>query len=129
MSNGALVLGIAVLAIGGYVYYVRTQKHKALVEFTKANSETIDGELKLEDVVAYFKLQNLNQTQQTPFMAKPEGLKGLIDYIEKPGYQTLFVGVYGEASNELKPTRLFYAKSFDSKIVETFGSESLVILS
>ena len=63
MSNGALVLGIAVLAIGGYVYYVRTQKHKALVEFTKANCETIDGELKLEDVVAYFKLQNLKYYQ------------------------------------------------------------------
>lgn len=118
-----VAIGLGILAVGTIAYSLSKKKLPLL-------EETVDGSLKLEDVVAYFKTLNMVKGKQIPFLALPdaEKLAGTLHLrTNKP--KVLILGVYNEEKDELNPMKIVYADGFDEKIIEILGNEKLVILS
>lgn len=118
-----VAIGLGIIAVGTIVYSLSKKKGSLL-------KETVDGSLKFDDVVAYFKTLNMVKGKQIPFLALPHA-KQLKDTIQlrtnKP--KALILGVYDEGKDELNPMKIVYADGFDEKLVEVLGNEKLVVLS
>lgn len=115
-----ILIVVAVAAIL-YFFYKKGKQSVAqlkIADLSQAKVETVEGELRMEDVVCIFKTLNLNSTIHTPFIAasltgftvKPEGS------FDKPGYVPLAIGVYNEGKEETQFMEVIFAKSFDEKL-------------
>ena len=90
----------------------------------------IDGILDFaKHVVSYFKNLNLNQEEQTPFIANantPE-FKQMLGCAPKKNVG-IFQGVYNDQTDEIEHAEYIAADKIDSKTKDVLGRESLVVL-
>ncbi len=129
------VIGIAILLIAGFLFYLYNRGLKIAQKWYKDNSETIDGEVSFDSIVSFIKSTNPDKEKDVPFMVKGENEEfkkfsnGRPFPENKYGYQVLFVGVYDNKAGAISNCRVIYAKSFDLQINDIFGNDSLVVLS
>lgn len=115
-----VVLGIGAIAIAAVA--VSKSKKRVPVE-----SETINGNLKLNDVVGYFKTLQLVKGKDVPFIARTNRFKDVIKTNSiKP--QSLVLGVYNNQTEEFNPVKVIFCDGFDEKLLEVLGNEDLVVL-
>lgn len=120
-----VAIGLGIIAVGAFVYAVCKRKEPLL-------EETVEGDLKLEDVVAYFKTLSMVKGKQIPFLALPgeEKLKVInIKSIKSNKSKVLILGVYNNDKDSLNPMKIVYADGFDEELTEVLGNETLVVLS
>lgn len=133
-----IVLIVVVVAAILYFFYKKGKQTASVLkiaDLTQVKVETVEGELRIVDVVSIFKSQNLDPNVHTPFVAgnltgfnvKPEG------FLNKPGYVPLVMGVYNEGKEEIQFMEVVFAKSFDKglqKVLENATNDNpLVVLS
>jgi len=128
--NGSFFIGLlAVCVIAGAVLYKMRGNapsfHKPFNLPTGIPVETVEGELSMDSVVAYFRAINLNAKEDVPFITKDMKLTfGTNEYTEKDGYKTLFLGVFSEEKDAIKNAKIIYAKNFDAKLEEVLSHAS-----
>lgn len=121
MENIQIVVVAAIVAAIVYFFYRRGKLAAAqskVADLSCAKVETVEGVLRLEDVVSIFKAQNLNRATHTPFIAgslsgfevKPEG------FLSKDGYVPLVMGVYNAGRENVQFMEVVFARSFDGKL-------------
>ena len=66
-----------VLLIGGGLYYASKKGKKTTLDVSSIDEETLDGELKLSDVVDFFKNKGLNKEVDIPCLIHPQILQGV----------------------------------------------------
>lgn len=115
-----VVLGLGAIAIAAIA--VSKSKKKIPME-----SETVNGNLKMSDVVGYFKMLQLVKGKDVPFIARASRFKDVINTNSaKP--QSLVLGVFNQESNEFNPVKVIFCDGFDEKLLEVLGNEDLVVL-
>lgn len=120
-----------IVAVCLYFFYKKgKQAEKArTIDLGTVKSETIEGVLKMDDIVSLFKAKNLDSKTDTPFISK--SLKGLIvtpkGILEKPGYVSLVVGVNYKSNIDI--FEIIYAKGLDKKLEDSFANRDLITLS
>lgn len=128
-------IAIGAVIIGGAVYLVSRNKtvsksikdkiDESLKKKILSSSEDVD-ELRMADVVAFFKSKNLVKGRDIPFVATVAGFSKVVSLPNKEnGY---ILGVYNEAKDDLTEIKLVYAKSVDEKFKSTIGNEQLIVL-
>lgn len=126
---------VTTIAIGGVVFFVLRSKTKSksfndrisdsLKKKILSTSENVD-ELRMSDVVSYFKGKALVKDRDIPFIATVAGVSKVVSIPNKEnGY---ILGVYNESADELTDVRLIYAKSVDEKFKSVIGNEQLIVL-
>lgn len=122
-----LLITAAVAAII-YFFYKRGKKvvaqQSTILDLSQVKVETLDGELKMEDVVSILKSHNLNQTLHTPFIVsnlsdirvKPEG------FFDKPGYVPLVIGVFHESKDNIRLLEVIFAKSYNERLQKVLST-------
>lgn len=122
----------------------KTNKPKKTIEGLSV--KVVEGTLSFNDVVGWFKSQNLNKEKDTPFIALFDEVKQMLlgdkleaksDFSIPPLSEIgqhedkkarMFLGVYNEDADEIMPSLLIFADAFDEKTSEVFGDESIVVL-
>ncbi len=117
-----VAIGLGIIAVGAFVYAVCKRKEPLL-------EETVEGDLKLEDVVAYFKTLSMVKGKQIPFLALPGEEKLKVMNIKSNKSKVLILGVYNNDKDSLNPMKIVYADGFDEELTEVLGNETLVVLS
>lgn len=117
-----VAIGLGIIAVGAFVYAVCKRKEPLL-------EETVEGDLKLEDVVAYFKTLSMVKGKQIPFLALPGEEKLKVINIKSNKSKVLILGVYNNDKDSLNPMKIVYADGFDEELTEVLGNETLVVLS
>lgn len=124
-----IIIIFIILAILVALYlFGKKMASKEVLNLANTKQETINGVLTLDNVIALFKAQNLNQASDQPFISKRlSGLKytpeGVLD---KPSFQSLVVGV--NYNSEPKIIKIIFARSFDDKLNSIFEGKDLVVL-
>jgi purine-cytosine permease-like protein len=120
-----------IIVVAVYYFYKRGGKVEQLktIDLGKVKTETIEGTIAIEDVVNFFKAQNLSQSTDIPFLSKKlNGLHVLpMGILEKPDYYTLVAGVNYE--KDVKILEIIYAKAVDKTITDAFAGKDLIVLS
>lgn len=129
---------VTAIAIGGATYLVLKNKNvsksteakigeslRKLREKLISTAEDVD-ELKMADVVSYFKGKALVKGRDIPFVATIAGFSKIVSLPNKEN--GFILGVYNESVDELTDVRLIYAKSMDEKFKSVIGNEQLVVL-
>lgn len=117
-----VAIGLGIIAVGAFVYAACKRKEPLL-------EETVEGDLKLEDVVAYFKTLSMVKGKQIPFLALPGEEKLKVMNIKSNKSKVLILGVYNNDKDSLNPMKIVYADGFDEELTEVLGNETLVVLS
>lgn len=90
---------------------------------------TIEGESNFNDILAWFKTQNLDPKKHTPFIADFFSAKDKIGdnvtQITKPC--ALIVGILDEQNDEISAV-VFQCDALDTKTREVLGDEKFVVL-
>lgn len=134
MSNTLLISGIAVIFVAGALIYVASKRKgkSKVLDISNIKEETTDELLTLADIVGIFKQQNLQQQNDTPFIAKGESIFGMLlkpeEKMHKEGYESLVVGTYREKEETISPLIVIHYKSMDEKLKNVIGNEKLVVL-
>lgn len=93
-------------------------------------TEYVEETLHFSEVETYFKSLSLNIKVEAPFMTKSHGSKLWNMSVEKKeGYIAFFLGTYKIKSVRMENIKIFYARSLDDKIQESFGDSPFVTLS
>lgn len=145
-----LTFGIGAVVGAGAMYCackigaIKTDKPKKIIEGLSV--KVVEGTLSFNDVVGWFKSQNLNPEKNTPFIALFDNFKQMLlgdkleaksDFCIPPSSEIgqhedkkaqLLLGVYNEDTDEISPSLLILADAFDEKTSEVLGDESLVVL-
>ncbi len=102
---------------------------KALPEnIANIEEKAIDGQLKFQDVVGWFKQQSLDKGKDTPFVAIPAKFKGLLNFEPKKP-EALLLGIYNEQSNSITKALIIECDETDGKTKEVLQNNELVVLS
>lgn len=131
--NNILFASIAALcavagAAGTLAYVRRSELRKSLI----ASTEQIDGELQMDDIVAFFRCLNLNKDVDTPFLANGDSsefkklTKGLLP--PRDGYRMLMLGVFNSQKDEITTHKFIYCAKLSQEIMETMGNNPFVVL-
>ena len=123
------------VVIGGAAYLVLRNKNvsksfndkieESLRKKIISTSENVD-ELRMADVVSFFKSKSLVKGRDTPFVATAVGFSKVVSLPNKEnGY---ILGIYNEANDDLTEIKLIYAKTVDEKFKSVIGNEQLVVL-
>lgn len=117
-----------IVLVSGALYIAFKHRNRVKIE-----EETIDNELRFDDIYSYFKIQSLQKEKHIPFIASGEcerinSMLHLSHSIEKKGYISVFIGVYNEQNDTLVNAKLIYAKSIDEKTKNILGTNELVVL-
>ena len=129
MFKTLFIIGLAIV-IAIYISKKKSSPNKP--KEVKYTTSTIEGELKMMDVVSYFKSLDLSQDKDTPFIAKGshEMFKHYFNIeIEKEGYLTFVLGTYEEKIEELQHVKILFCKDIDSQLKDVLGNETFVVLS
>jgi hypothetical protein len=120
-----------IIAVCLYLFYKRGKQteNARTIDLSNVKTETLEGVLKMDDIVGIFKAKNLNPTKDTPFLSK--SLNGLIvtpkGILEKPNYVSVVLGVNYESNIDI--FEIIYAKAFDKKLEDSFANRDLITLS
>ncbi len=123
------------VVIGGAAYLVLRNKNvsksfkdkieESLRKKIISTSENVD-ELRMADVVSFFKSKSLVKGRDIPFVATAAGFSKVVSLPNKEnGY---ILGIYNEANDDLTEIKLIYAKTVDEKFKSVIGNEQLVVL-
>ena len=120
-----------IIAVCLYLFYKRGKQteNARTIDLSNGKTETLEGDLKMDDIVGIFKAKNLNPTKDTPFISK--SLNGLIvtpkGILEKTNYVSVVLGVNYESNIDI--FEIIYAKAFDKKLEDSFANRDLITLS
>ena len=122
----------AVLVAGALVTFFLFRK-KQNSNKVVLSEETIDSELKITQIVEFFKSLELKQKRDVPFVANGDceefrKMCGGSFPKKKEGYVTLFLGVDNEEKGAIDYHKLIHAKTVDSETQQMLGNENLVVL-
>lgn len=122
-----IIIIVLVILVALYLFG-KKMASKEVLDLVNTKQEIIDGQLTLDNVIALFKAQNLNEASDQPFISKKlDGLKYMPnDVLDKPNYLSLVVGV--NYNSEPKIIKIIFAKSFDEKLKSIFDGKDLVVL-
>jgi len=114
-----------------YVYYKRQQR---LLAQPKVIPVTLESELKMMDIVGYFRSLEIRKGEDIPFMANlrcDSVSQMLAIHCEIPeGYQALLLGTCKEhLSSDLHHVKIIFCRSLEQKIQESLSGNGLTILS
>lgn len=123
------------VVIGGAAYLVLRNKNvsksfkdkieESLRKKIISTSENVD-ELRMADVVSFFKSKSLVKGRDIPFVATAAGFSKVVSLPNKEnGY---ILGIYNEVNDDLTEIKLIYAKTVDEKFKSVIGNEQLVVL-
>lgn len=123
------------VAIGGAAYLILKNKtvsksikdkiEESLRKKIISTSENVE-ELRMADVVSFFKSKSLVEGRDIPFVATVAGFSKVVSLPNKEnGY---ILGIYNEANDDLTEIKLIYAKTVDEKFKSVIGNEQLVVL-
>ena len=125
-STGIIIGTLVVAGIVGYAY-IKSSKNKQVsgISIDEVPKEIVDGEVKMDDIVGFFKQMQLNKDNDTPFIAldieetfgKELSPK---ESLHKEGYKTLFIGVLRQ-DKYIKFARIIYTKDIDNKLTDMFS--------
>lgn len=140
MEYISYIIIVAIVAAVLYFFYqkgkkVTSHQNWSTIDLSSAKMETVDGELKMTEVMDIFKSQVLNPQVHTPFIAAsltgfcviPQGI------LEKDGYKSLIIGTYAEDKEQMQFMEIVFAKSFDKQLQRTLAAATsdnpIVVLS
>ena len=123
------------VVIGGATYFILKNKPiskniKARIEESLrkkiiSTSEDVD-ELRMADVVSFFKSKNPVKGRDIPFIATVAGFSKIVSLPNKEN--GFILGIFNEKTNDLMEIKLIYAKSVDEKFKSAMGNEQLIVL-
>lgn len=123
-----ITLGLGALVVAGIAYSSYRKKHPKIgAGMPNVETETINGVLKMSEVVSYFKTLALKKDRDIPFIAKYRRFESTFR-IEPSKAKGLVLGVLNKETDELNPVKVIFADNFDEKIIEVMGNEDLVTL-
>ena len=103
-------------------------KRTNLLDLSNVKIETIDGILRLNDIVHIFKSFNLNQETDTPFIADKNKLEKLFkvypsNILKKEDYTSVVIGVYKQEPKKKETVMLeiIYAKALDKELEDVLS--------
>lgn len=131
MTGCTYIIGAGIAAAIGYcIWRMYLNKRNFLAS---VQEDAVEGTLRMDDIINYFKSQQIIKGQDIPFLADGdcEEFRRMLHAPypkKKEGYQTFFIGVYNEKKDEIKFARLIHAREVEQKVKEVLGSEHLVVL-
>lgn len=131
-NNLALILGAGVV-IGGLLFWLlHDEKEPDKESHEKPKDDYVD-DLKMIDIVHYFKELHLDKDSDTPFLTNNEGFKQFASFPEnhfvKIGYTTIILGVFSN-DDKVKDFHVIFTRHCDDEITNLLKSskDNLVIL-
>ena len=135
MNTFGWVATVAAVVVGGIAYLVLRNKtvpksikdkiDESLKKKIVSSSENVE-ELRMADIVSFFKSKNLVKDRDIPFVATVAGFSKVVSLPNKEnGY---ILGIYNAAKDDLTEIKLIYAKTVDEKFKSTIGNEQLIVL-
>lgn len=115
---GAVVSGLAWRYYNSNVF--KDSKKKSLKD-VNVDFEELDDLLELEQVVTWFRNQQLDEKKDIPFIIKGDNLSFFFDD-NKYDDNTLFMGVYEESSNTIICSKAIHAKAFNKRLNDVLAS-------
>lgn len=133
MKTFIIILVVVAFLTACYLYYRRHPRAETLSE---QEPEVLDGELKMSDVVAYFKTLMLRRGVDVPFVADlrhAEVVKMLdgkaLPQLPEDG-RAILLGVYqGSMSAGISHVKIILCCSIDQRIADGMAGSGLVVLS
>lgn len=130
-----LVILAAIVACILY-FWGNRKKNSDLLSIDSVDKKTTNGTLSFNDIVGWFKtIKGLNKTTDIPFIADPQKRDCLKDKMHviinleiTEGKKGLLLGIFNQQTNKIAHLCLVEADDFDSKTIETLGSEPFIIL-
>ena len=96
------------------------------------NPEIIER-LTMKEIVAFFKVQNLNRGVDVPFMADASRQEfiSMLDVVPPTicGTKTICLGVYNERTNNIKVLNWICSVSIDDQVKKLIENDTIVVLS
>lgn len=131
MTGYSYIIGAGVVAAIGYCLWRMIQNRQNFLD--SVPEDVVEGTLHKEDIINYFKSQQIVKGEDIPFLADgdcDEFRKMLhAPYPEKKeGYQTFFIGVYNEKNDNINFARLIHARDVEQAVKVLLGGEHLVVL-
>ena len=110
-----LLIALAGIAFGGFLFYLYNGKKKTTKIGIPADEipvEKINGVIKLENLVSWFKSLSIDSTNQMPFIVGGTRIHEVIDSFKEPQSEaTVLAGIFDERTNELSLLRFFSGKA------------------
>lgn len=131
MTGYSYIIGAGVVAAIGYCLWRMVQNRQNFLD--SVPEDVVEGTLHKEDIINYFKSQQIVKGEDIPFLADgdcDEFRKMLhAPYPKKKeGYQTFFIGVYNEKNDNINFARLIHARDVEQAVKVLLGGEHLVVL-
>lgn len=131
MTGCTYIIGAGIAAAIGYCIWKMYQSKQNFL--ASVQEDVVEGTLRMDDIVNYFKSQQIIKGQDVPFLANGdcEEFRKMLHAPypkKKEGYLTFFIGVYNEKEDKIKFTRLIHAREVEQEIKEILGPEHLVVL-
>lgn len=131
MIGYSYIIGAGVVAAIGYCLWRMIQNRQNFLD--SVPEDVVEGTLHKEDIINYFKSQQIVKGEDIPFLADgdcDEFRKMLhAPYPKKKeGYQTFFIGVYNEKNDNINFARLIHARDVEQAVKVLLGGEHLVVL-
>ena len=121
---GTIVILAAIGGVGYGLYKVYNQNKAPKIQIEKVST------ISMKDVVAWFKSQNLNPQQHTPFIAN--SVKAFANVVkEEPHTPYIILGVFNEGNSTLSPLKILLVENLDPEISKMLESSNngIVVLS
>ena len=131
MTGYSYIIGAGVVAAIGYYLWRMIQNRQNFLD--SVPEDVVEGTLHKEDIINYFKSQQIVKGEDIPFLADgdcDEFRKMLhAPYPKKKeGYQTFLIGVYNEKNDNINFARLIHARDVEQAVKVLLGGEHLVVL-
>lgn len=131
MTGYSYIIGAGVIAAIGYCLWRMIQNRQNFLN--SVSEDVVEGTLHKEDIINYFKSQQIVKGEDIPFLADgdcDEFRKMLhAPYPKKKeGYHTFFIGVYNEKNDSINFSRLIHARNVEQAVINLLGGEHLVVL-
>lgn len=131
MTGYSYIIGAGVIAAIGYCLWRMIQNRQNFLN--SVPEDVVEGTLHKEDIINYFKSQQIVKGEDIPFLADgdcDEFRKMLhAPYPKKKeGYHTFFIGVYNEKNDSINFSRLIHARNVEQAVINLLGGEHLVVL-
>lgn len=131
MTGYSYIIGAGVIAAIGYCLWRMIQNRQNFLN--SVPEDVVEGTLHKEDIINYFKSQQIVKGEDIPFLADgdcDEFRKMLhAPYPKKKeGYHTFFIGVYNQQNDSINFSRLIHARNVEQAVINLLGGEHLVVL-
>ena len=127
---GGIVGGVVGASVA--LYITKKKAEKKTLDVSEFPNETIEVELAMTDVVGWFQQKMLQKGVHSPFVAQGNEVFEHIltpeSSIKKEGYDTTFMGVYNEQTEEIEDFKIVFSKGRDKELQKMFGDKNLVVL-